>query len=151
MSIDPDTLRGVEHIGVSVCAIVHDGNGNILLMKRGAKARDENGHWDICGGAVEFGESIADALHRELLEELNVVPIETIFLNVYDAHRTHNGKSTHWVALLHAALVDPSKIKNNEPHKIDELGWFKNDTLPEPLHSQFPKALKDAIKHGIIG
>ena len=151
MPIDPDTLRGVEHIGVSVCAIVHDGNGNVLLMKRGLKARDENGHWDICGGAVEFGESINDALHRELLEELDVVPDETVFLNVYDAHRTHNGKSTHWIALLHAVRVDPSKIKNNEPHKIDELGWFRSNTLPEPLHSQFPKALKDAVKHGIIG
>ena len=35
--------RGFDYIGVSACAIVHDGQGNILMMKRGAKARDEHG------------------------------------------------------------------------------------------------------------
>jgi len=50
--------RGVEHIGVSVTSIIHDGKGKILLMKRGPQARDERGKWDICGGAIEFGESM---------------------------------------------------------------------------------------------
>ncbi len=33
--------------------------------------------------------------------------------------------------------VDPKEAKNNEPHKIDEIGWFTLDGLPQPLHSGF--------------
>jgi len=60
-----DHRRGIDHIGVSVVAVVHDGKGKILLQKRGPKARDERGNWDICGGAIEFGESIEEAIKRE--------------------------------------------------------------------------------------
>jgi 8-oxo-dGTP diphosphatase len=145
-----DLQRGIDHIGVSVCAIVHDGEGRILLMKRGQKARDEQGRWDICGGALEFGESTEDALKREIQEELCVKPTDIKFLTVYDAHRIHNGKQTHWVALIHTAKVDPAKVKIGEPHKIEKLGWFTSDTLPEPLHSQFHKSFEVAHNAGII-
>ncbi len=145
-----DLRRGVDHTGVSVCGIIHDGQGNILLMKRGKKARDENGRWDICGGALEFGESIDEAMAREVKEELCVVPEEIDFLTVYDAHREHNGDKTHWVALVHAVKVDPSKVKIGEPHKIAEIGWFNSKNLPEPRHSQFDKSFSVAAEHGII-
>ena len=145
-----DRHRGVDHIGVSVCAIVHDGKGRILLMKRGLKARDEQGNWDICGGAIEFGESTDEALRREIQEELCVEPKDIMFLTAYDAHRIHNGNETHWIALIHTAKVDPDNVKIGEPHKIAELGWFTSDTLPEPLHSQFHKSFDVAKAAGII-
>ena len=53
-----------------------------------------------------------------------------------DVHREHNGTKTHWIALDHKVLVDRGKVKNGEPHKFDEIGWFKLDNLPSPLHSQ---------------
>ena len=71
-----DLRRGIDHIGVTVCVLVHDGEGNLLLMKRGPKARDENGRWDIVGGALEFGEKITDAVKREMAEELCTDPEE---------------------------------------------------------------------------
>lgn len=145
-----DLRRGIDHIGVSVCGIIHDGKGNVLLMKRGLKARDERGRWDICGGALEFGESIDEALRREIKEELCADALDIEFLNVYDAHREHEGSKTHWIALVHAVLVDPKAVKNGEPHKIAELGWFTTKNLPSPLHSQFPKALKAAQDANII-
>ena len=145
-----DSRRGIDHIGVSVAAVIHDGHGKILLMKRGEKARDEQGRWDICGGALEFGETITDALHREVKEELCTKIIEVEFLAAYDAHREHQGNKTHWICLLHAARVDPSKLKIGEPHKIAELGWFGRHNLPEPLHSMFSKALLAAEQAGIV-
>jgi len=33
-------------------------------------------------------------------------------------------------------------VANGEPHKFDEIGWFKLDNPPSPLHSQLPSALK---------
>jgi hypothetical protein len=36
-------------------------------------------------------------------------------------------------------LVDKNQVKNNEPQKFSEIGWFDFTNLPEPLHSQLPK------------
>lgn len=145
-----DLRRGIDHIGVSAVSIIHDGKGRILLMKRGPKARDERGRWDICGGAIEFGESIDETIKREVKEELSATAIDIEFLTVYDAHREHEGNKTHWIALLHAVLVDPNKVKIGEPHKIAQIDWFNEATLPKPLHSQFHKALSAAKTAGII-
>jgi 8-oxo-dGTP diphosphatase len=145
-----DIRRGIDHIGVSIACIVHDGNGKVLLMKRGQKARDEQGRWDICGGAVEFGEQILDAIHRELEEELCTQPLDIQFLTAYDAHREHEGKKTHWIALVHSVQVDPRSVSIGEPHKIDTIDWFSSDNFPEPLHSQFWKSMEIALKHSVI-
>jgi 8-oxo-dGTP diphosphatase len=145
-----DLRRGIDHIGVGVAAVVHDGQGRVLLMKRGLKARDEQGRWDICGGAVEFGETIMEAIARELSEELCATSLAVEFLGAYDAHREHAGQPTHWVQMLHAVQVDPKKVKIGEPHKIDAIDWFTSDSLPDPLHSQFWKSFQLALDKGIV-
>lgn len=145
-----DLRRGIDHIGVTVCSIIHDGQGNILLMKRGPQARDERGAWDICGGALEFGEDIHDGIRREVMEELCVEALDIEFLKIYDAHREHEGQQTHWIALVHAVRVDPGQVKIGEPHKIAEVDWFTSQNLPAPLHSQFDKSFAMARKRGIV-
>lgn len=145
-----DSRRGVDHIGVSAAAVIHDGNGKILLMQRGPKARDENGRWDIVGGAIEFGESIDDALVREVSEEMSVEPYDIEFLRAYDAHREHNGDKTHWICLLHSARVDLTKVKIGEPEKISAIGWFGLNDIPKPQHSMLHNALAAAQQAGII-
>ncbi|MEO5691105.1 MAG: NUDIX domain-containing protein [Candidatus Saccharimonadales bacterium] len=147
---DVDLQRGIDHIGISVSFVIHDGEGNIMLHKRGAKARDEQGCWDIGGGAIEFSESINEAIVREIKEEFCVDPIEIKFLTAYDAHRTLNDVPTHWVALVHTVQVDRSKVKNGEPHKIDEIGWFTSSDLPSPLHSQFWKSYQVALDQEVV-
>lgn len=149
-SEEVDFRRGIDHIGVSVSAVIHDGKGKILLMKRGPKARDEQGRWDICGGAIEFGEAMDDALEREIMEELCLKPLKIEFLVAYDAHREFDGVKTHWISISHAAQVDPVKVKIGEPGKISEIKWFNARNLPSNLHSQFPKALAAAKEAGII-
>lgn len=145
-----DMRRGIDHIGVGVVSAIHDGKGRLLLMKRGPKARDERGCWDVCGGSIEFGESIDEAIKREVMEELCAEPLEIDFMCTYDAHREHEGKRTHWVQVVHAVRVDPNKVKIGEPHKISEIRWFGLDDLPEPMHSQFFRTLKAAKEHKII-
>ncbi|MCA9330998.1 NUDIX hydrolase [Candidatus Saccharibacteria bacterium] len=145
-----DLRRGVDHIGISAAAIIHDSRGKILLMQRGPKARDENGRWDIVGGAIEFGESIDDALVREVSEELCTEPFDIKFLGAYDAHREHNGDKTHWICLLHCARIDKDKIQIGEPEKIAALGWFGLEDIPTPQHSMLHKALAAAKEVGIV-
>jgi len=145
-----DLKRGVDHIGVCVCFLIHDGKGNLMLHKRGTGARDENGRWDIGGGAIEFGEKIEDAVRREIKEEFKCPVLDMEFLTAYEAQRRHDGQDTHWIALVHSVRVDPTQVKNGEPKKIESIGWFNRKTLPSPLHSQFDKTYKVAIENNII-
>ncbi len=144
-----DLRRGIDHIGVSASFVIHDGKGRVLLQKRGPNARDEQGRWDVGGGAIEFGETIEDAVKREIMEELLTKPLEVEFLTVYEALREFNGQPTHWVTIMHAVKVDPEKVSIGEPHKISEIAWFTSNELPSPLHSQFHKSYKVALASGI--
>jgi ADP-ribose pyrophosphatase YjhB (NUDIX family) len=62
----------------SVGAVITDGHGRLLLIKRGHEP--ETGLWSLPGGRVEEGESDAAALVRELREEtgLTVEPGELV-------------------------------------------------------------------------
>ncbi len=128
--------KGEDFIGVGIIYLCHDGKGNFLLHKRGEGARDENGKWDIGGGALEFGEKVDDTLKREIKEEYGTDVLSYEFIGFRDVHREKDGKSTHWIALDFKVLVDAAKVKNGEPHKFDDFGWFTIEKLPLPLHSQ---------------
>jgi ADP-ribose pyrophosphatase len=146
-----DWRRGVDHIGVTVNFLIHDGKGRLLLQKRSQNTRDEQGRWDIGGGAVEFGETLEAALLRELNEEYGVVPKKYDQTWIGTALRENNGKLTHWVYINFKVLVDPDEVRIGEPDKIDEIGWFTEENLPSPLHSMFPIALEVARQHQIFG
>lgn len=150
VSLQTDNRRGIDHIGVSASFVIHDGNGRVLLQKRSAGARDEQGAWDVGGGAIEFGESIEEAVRREIMEELCVTPKSIRPLTVYDAFREQNGVRTHWIIIHHTVEVDPAEVKIGEPHKVDEIGWFTSDALPTPLHSQFWKSYQVALDRGVV-
>jgi 8-oxo-dGTP diphosphatase len=81
-------------------------------------------------------------LRKEIKEEYNADVLAFEFLGFRDVHRSLNEKPTHWIALDFKVLVDPANVKINEPHKFDDLGWFKLDNLPKPSHSQFPEFLE---------
>jgi len=141
--------KGIDYTGVTVVYICHDENGNILMNKRSKNCRDEHGRWDIGGGSVEYGDTILETLEKEIFEEYCTKILDHSFLGYRDVHREHNGQKTHWIALDFKVLIDKTTVKNGEPHKFDEINWFKIDSLPENVHSQFPVFLelyKDKIK-----
>ena len=146
-----DLKRGVEFIGVTCSFVCHDGNGKVLMHKRSQNCRDEQGRWDNGGGAHEFGDDIEQTIKREIKEEYGAEAFNLKFIKVYDAHRQlDDGTPTHWLAVLYAAEVNPSQVKNNEPHKIDEIGWFTLSNLPKPLHSQAKHTLQSVHAVGIL-
>lgn len=134
--------KGVDFTGVCVVYFCHDGDGNFVMSKRGTNCRDEQGRWDPGGGGLEYGDTVEATLRKEILEEYGTEVRSFDFLGFRDVHRNHNGTRTHWIALDFKVLVDKDKVKNNEPHKFDEVKWFRLENLPEPLHSQFPVFLQ---------
>lgn len=133
--------KGMDYVGVTVVFLCHDGEGNYLLAKRGANARDEHGTWDGGGGGLDHGDTVEETLRKEIMEEYCTDVISHEFLGYRDVLREYDGRTTHWIALDHLVLVDRGMAKNGEPHKLDEIGWFTLDKLPEKLHSQFPNFL----------
>jgi 8-oxo-dGTP pyrophosphatase MutT (NUDIX family) len=135
--------KGVDFTGVCIIYACHDNRGRYLLQKRGDSARDEQGRWDVGGGALEFGDSVEETLRKEIQEEYKTDIVQYEFLGFRDVHREHDGKKTHWVALDFKVLVNPKKAGNGEPHKFDAVEWFTLDSLPSPLHSQLPVFFKN--------
>lgn len=124
--------KGVDHIGVSVGALIFNDNDEILLCKRSQLATNERGSWEAPGGGVDFGETRETAIKREMQEELGV-DIEIIkILHVSD--ELLEADKQHWVPTTYIAKVTKGQTpKIMEPHKCDGIGWFALDQLPEPL------------------
>ena len=134
--------RGPE---VSVVFVCDDGEGRILLARRGPGARDEPGTWDCGAGALEFGETFEEAVRREVGEEYATAPLAVRpagFRNVL-----RDDPPSHWVALVFRVRVDPATVSLGEPHKFDALGWFRPDGLPAPAHSQLAATLAVLAGH----
>jgi len=134
--------KGIDYIGVGVSYYCHDGNGKYLMNKRGVGSRDEHGCWDFGGGGVDFGETVEGTLKREIKEEYCADTIKYSFIGFNDNFRELNRKKAHWIQFHYLVQVNPSEVKNGEPEKHDEIGWFTIDNLPKPLHSQTLMELK---------
>lgn len=149
--MEKDLKRGVDYIGVNCIFMCHDGQGNFLLHKRSQNCRDEIGTWDCGAGSMEFGESFNDTINREVKEEYGVLSSKIEYVGTKNVIRDHNGQKTHWIGNLHLVQVDPEKVINGEPNKIEEIAWFKLDNMPTPLHSQLDADIAMVKKYlGII-
>lgn len=65
------TLQNVpEHYRIAVGSLIFTSDDKVLLIERGAKARDEQGKLEGVGGGLDDGEQLDEALTREIKEEL---------------------------------------------------------------------------------
>ncbi len=123
--------RGVDFIGVGVGAILVDPNGKIFLSRRGMSSKNERGLWEFPGGAVEFGEKLADALKREMSEEYGIEIEVGELLDVVDHILVDEGQ--HWVSPTFVCKISKGEPQILEPQKCSEIGWFETDKVPENL------------------
>lgn len=123
--------RGVDYIGVGVGAAIFNDEGKLFLARRGPKAKNERGKWDCPGGGVEFGETCAASLAREMQEE-HAIDIEVLeLLGVCDHIISDEGQ--HWVSPTYICKIAIGEPRIVEPEKCDAIGWFTYEeaaTLP---------------------
>jgi 8-oxo-dGTP diphosphatase len=122
---------GVDYIGVGVGAVIGDETGKVFMAKRGEKAGNECGLWEFPGGSVEFGETMRDALKREIEEEYGIVIEVGELLTVTD-HILPDEKQ-HWVSPSFICRIISGTPVICEPEKCAEIGWFTLDALPDGL------------------
>lgn len=121
--------KGVDYIGVGVGAVILNANGKVFLARRGAQARNERHKWEFPGGAVEFGETLEDAVVREVNEEYGLVIAVLLLLDV--VNHIIPGEQQHWVSPTFLCSHQGGIARIREPHKCEELAWFRIDEIPE--------------------
>ena len=122
---------GRDYVGVGVGALVFNGRGEVFLAQRGPQAKNERGCWEFPGGAVGFGERLADAIVREFAEEYDMTIAVTKLLHVVDHLLPDEGQ--HWVSPTFLARHVAGEPRIVEPEKCSAIGWFTFDALPAPL------------------
>lgn len=125
-------MQGKDYIGVGVGAMIFNDRGELLLTKRGQACKNERGCWEVPGGSIEFGETMAATVVREIKEEIGVDVIVDHQLLAIDHLIPAEGQ--HWVTtpfLVHIKYGQTPKIL--EPEKCEAIDWFSLDNLPSPL------------------
>ena len=118
-----------KSIGVGCGAIIINEKNEVLLVKRPFSSITDAGYWTRPGGEVEFGETIEEALKKEVKKETGV-EIEVIrFLDMNEIIDTEKG--IHWVALGYLAKAVSQEERSNLI--TNEIRWFNISDLPEKL------------------
>lgn len=117
-------LKRVFSAPVSIAAkcVILDQTGGVLLIRHTYVPG-----FHLPGGGVDQGETVADAMRREIAEELGFAPeqgpeLVQIYLN------TNVGGTDH-IALFRAQVSDSAKLRPRLP-EVAEAEFFSPDALP---------------------
>lgn len=87
------------------------------------------GNYGIPGGHLEYGETIENAVKRELEEELGIKVLKLSFNSIIDEPR----ENEHYIQINFLIEEYRGKVEIKEPHKCKEVRWFDINNLPSNL------------------
>lgn len=117
-------------------------DGKVLLGKR--KGSHGEGEFAFPGGHLEYMESFADCVKRELAEECGIEVKNIRFQFVANVtkyapkHYAHIGLLADWAG---------GEAKVLEPEKCESWNWYEVEDLPKPMFTMCEMAI-DAYKIG---
>ena len=96
--------KAPESISIGACAVIINCQQEVLLEKRA-----DNEYWGLPGGSVDPGESVSEALVREVFEEtgltVEIIKLVGIYSDPreYSIMRYPDGSIIHYVCLLYTS------------------------------------------------
>ncbi|MCD0485342.1 NUDIX hydrolase [Streptacidiphilus sp. ASG 303] len=118
---------------MSVAGVIVDDHGRALLIKR----RD-NGHWEPPGGVLEAGETIPDALAREVYEETGLkIQTPAVLTGVYK-----NMTRLIVAMVFRCEAVEGSLTTGDETHA---LRWATRDEVTDLCDEAYAIRVLDAL------
>jgi 8-oxo-dGTP diphosphatase len=126
---------------LTVDAIITDFNGKIIFIRR--KNPPYKGSWAFPGGFVEYGETVEEAVLREVKEETGVIIEINKLLGVYsDPQRDPRG---HTVSVCFCANIIEGELKA-DTDAADVSSFTVDDALKMNLAFDHHEILKDALE-----
>jgi 8-oxo-dGTP pyrophosphatase MutT (NUDIX family) len=107
---------------VGAVTLVYDRWGRVLLLRRGPGAPWMPGRWGLPGGAIDAGETAADAAVREAWEEVALTLSSVSLLGIFEA------PAEGWAMACYTAAPDQwmGKPRLQATHGImehDRMAW----------------------------
>jgi ADP-ribose pyrophosphatase YjhB (NUDIX family) len=131
----------------SVSVLPVDEAGRLLLVRH---AGHDDG-WAVLGGAVEVGESPAEAAIREAREEIGAEVRLTRLLDVLGGPEYQvtypNGDLAAYVTAVYEAEIVNGLPRVADHDELSDLAWFRPGQLPGLELSRLSRALLHAIDH----
>lgn len=109
-------------------------NGSLLFLKR--NNNPVKGQWWFPGGRIRKGESLEEALFREVKEETGLNVIEYKLVNVY----SRVFPDRHDITIVYLCKCDVDAVTLNDEHS--EYRFFKK--IPKNVHSCLLQAIRDS-------
>jgi 8-oxo-dGTP pyrophosphatase MutT (NUDIX family) len=133
----------------AVAAVIFNDHGEVLLQRRKDTCK-----WCLISGHVEFGETVEQAIIREIKEETTTEASIVRMIGVYSIPEFqtyhYDDRSVHYILTYFEAKLKeplPSGYKNSE---TDALVFFPIDSLPDNLDQMNPNWLKDALSEKVF-
>ncbi len=138
-----------EKPGVGVGVMILK-NNKVLLGKRHSNPEkaDSELHgettWTMPGGKLDFGETLQDAVQREVLEETGI-NINKENLKLISLTDDIIIEDVHFVTIGFLYKSPGEEPRVMEPDEIVEWQWFALDNLPTPIFFPSEKILKNYL------
>lgn len=110
---------------MAVGAVVFDGRGHVLLIQRGKPPGA--GTWSLPGGKVRFGESLSDAVIREVREETSLDVHPERLVDVVEIRR----EGFHYVVHDYLCTVRGDPLRAQACDDAAALSWVSLDHLAQ--------------------
>lgn len=140
------TLKEVpENYSIAVGSLIFTPDDKVLLIERGAKARDEQGKLEGVGGGVDDEEQLDEALIREIKEELGddveVEISENFFVKILPGN---NGG--FWVIVDFLCKMTSGTPKIMEKDKVKAIHLLSLKDIDYDRLSVFQKVTMDEYR-----